>query len=539
MKKTFVSTLVLLSASMAVSAQSAMDAYQLAGTEMKGTARFMAMGGAFTALGGDLSTITQNPAGIGVYRKSEIGLTLNLDFASDKMKTEVGSFSDSKTNFYCNNFGYIGTVNFDYDVMKSFNWGVSYNRLASFKRNYHIGTMNADGYYHGPSINGSLTNYIADFTNTSGYKPGDLYDDPGSQYDPYYDSGCDWLSILAYNSYMINPSSYDNPPYNYSGLWKNGVSKGNMGMDVRERGSIDEYNIDFGGNLMDVVYWGIGFGITDLDFTQESNYNEEIQDGDVPNETASGTTNGNAYFNLYNWRHITGTGFNFKCGVIVKPINELRIGVAFHTPTYYTLSQNAAAATNYSYSTGYDEGYKETGLDDFDWRLRTPWKLMFGIAGVVDGRYILSADYELDSYDAMKMKSHGYYFDYSPENQDIKNYYKMQQTFRIGGEVRITPQFSARIGYSYSSSGVENGMNNVTDVVTSGINPAYSFDSDTQYITLGVGYRAGSFSIDAAFVNRTNESTWHPYTSYSNVYVPSYTHNKTNNQVVLTATYRF
>lgn len=537
MKKSFVSTLVLLSASMAVCAQSAMDAYQLAGTQMNGTARFMAMGGAFTALGGDLSTINQNPAGIGVYRKSEIGLTLNLDFGSDKMETSAGSFKDTKTNFYCNNFGYVGTANFDYDIMKSFNWGVSYNRLASFNRSYHIGAMSADGYYHGPSINGSLSNYIADFTNANGYTPGELYDDTSSSYNPYYDSGCDWLSILAYNSYMINPIGKDNTPP-YAGLWKNG-STGNMGMDVRERGSIDEYNIDFGGNLSDMVYWGIGFGITDLEFTQESNYNEEIQGGNVPNEAADGVTDGNAYFNLHNWRHITGTGFNFKCGIIIKPINELRIGVAFHTPTYYTFSQNAAAATNFSYSTGYDDDYKESDYLDFDWRLQTPWKLMFGIAGVIDGRYIISADYELDSYDAMKMKSHGYYFDYSPENQDIKDYYKMQQIFRIGGEARITPQFSARIGYSYASSGVENGMNSTYDVVTSGINPAYSFDSDTQYITLGLGYRAGNFSIDAAFVNRTNESTWHPYTSYANVAVPSFKHNKTNNQVVLTATYRF
>ena len=37
-----------------------------------GTARFMSMGGAFTALGGDISTLSQNPAGIGVFRTSEM-----------------------------------------------------------------------------------------------------------------------------------------------------------------------------------------------------------------------------------------------------------------------------------------------------------------------------------------------------------------------------------------------------------------------------------------------------------------------------------
>lgn len=537
MKKLIVSTLALLPMAMAVNAQSAMDAYQLSGTQLYGTARFMSMAGAFTALGGDLSTLGQNPGGIGVYRKSEIGFTLDLDFGSDKMQTGAGDFKNNKTKFYCNNFGYIGTINTGNDVLRSISWGVSYNRIASFNRSYHIGNMVA-GNYTGPSINGSLTNYIANFTNAAGYTPSDLLDDTSSSYNPYYDSDCDWLSILAYNSYMINPTANNQPPY--QGLWNNGLSKGNMGMDVRERGSVDEYNVDFGGNVSDIFFWGLGFGITDLNFTQESNYNEEITGANVPNSEGDGVQeNGNAYFNLHNWRSVNGTGFNFKAGVIVKPINELRIGVAVHTPTYYNMTQNFTAETNFSYSTGYDDGYKEAEYGYYDWKLNTPWKLMFGIAGVFDARYILSADYELASYNSMKIKSRGGYFDYSPENADIKTFYKSQNTFRLGGEVRITPQFSARIGYSYSSSATDSKMNDMVDVVTSGLNPAYSVDDDVQYITLGLGYRWGGFYVDAAFVNRTNESTWHAYTNYQNVQAPSFKHSKTNNQVVLSVGYKF
>ena len=59
-------------------AQTAYDAYQISRYDLRGTARFMSMGGAFGALGGDLSVLGQNPGGIGVYRKSDIGITLDI-----------------------------------------------------------------------------------------------------------------------------------------------------------------------------------------------------------------------------------------------------------------------------------------------------------------------------------------------------------------------------------------------------------------------------------------------------------------------------
>jgi len=59
----------------AMMAQSAIDAYNLAPQELRGTARFMSMGGAFTALGGDLSTLTQNPAGYRVSTAARISVS--------------------------------------------------------------------------------------------------------------------------------------------------------------------------------------------------------------------------------------------------------------------------------------------------------------------------------------------------------------------------------------------------------------------------------------------------------------------------------
>src|SRR5674536_391977 len=61
-----------------VIAQNVDDALRYSQSFYGGTARFMSMGGAFTALGGDISSLSQNPAGLGVFRSSEITLTPQL-----------------------------------------------------------------------------------------------------------------------------------------------------------------------------------------------------------------------------------------------------------------------------------------------------------------------------------------------------------------------------------------------------------------------------------------------------------------------------
>lgn len=49
-------------------AQTTIDGMSISQSDMRGTARYMSMAGAFTALGGDLSSLNQNPAGLGIYR---------------------------------------------------------------------------------------------------------------------------------------------------------------------------------------------------------------------------------------------------------------------------------------------------------------------------------------------------------------------------------------------------------------------------------------------------------------------------------------
>jgi len=120
----------------AVMAQSALDAFQFSQPDLKGTARFMSMGGAFGALGGDMSVLDQNPAGIGVYRSSDASFTLNLDCQSSTAKSQGASVTDNQTKFLLNNIGYIATFKTDNAILPNVNIGFSYNKSASFNRRY-------------------------------------------------------------------------------------------------------------------------------------------------------------------------------------------------------------------------------------------------------------------------------------------------------------------------------------------------------------------------------------------------------------------
>lgn len=548
----------------AIMAQSAIDAYSISQNDLRGTARFMSMGGAFTALGGDISTLNQNPGGIGVYRSSDLSATLDITMQSAKFRSGGFANTQNHTNVGCNSFGYVGSVNLGSNsAMPFFNWGASYSRLASFDRRYN-GNMGA--------IGTSLTNLVADFTNADGWTQDKLFSNDYNKFNPYLDGGAPWTSILMYDAYGINPVS---PGANsYTGLYNYDRSAASAGVSVEEKGHVDEYSINFGGNISDVVYWGIGFGITDLDFRSRTFYSESIDNANVTAPTVEGQpqadsyTNGNADFTLGNYKHIWGSGFNFKAGLIFKPINEFRLGLAVHTPTYYNLSYEGSGSMSFAYqSAAYDQGQTLKGtavtdegyFDEFDWKSRTPWRLMVGAAGVIDGRMIVSADYEYRATNDIKVQDFNGN-DYTDANSDVKTYYKAQNIMRLGLEYRVTPQFSVRAGYVYESSPVTteamdgytvtpNGAT-ATYVYTSGADdtetlPSYTFDKTTQYITCGLGYRYKNFYADAAYVHRSRKSKFSAFTDYNEnstgdlILAPTGSVSDNNNSIVLTVGFRF
>lgn len=487
-----------------VSAQGATDGYALSQSDMRGTARFMSMGGAFSALGADLSAITYNPGGIGVYRGSEIGATFDLSVFHSE--TNAPGLKNTRDNVipYLNSVGYVGSFNLNNSTFKNFNIGLSFNKVASFSRRYRGNEI---------PIGTSMTNYIAGVANANGVTEGSVKADPDyNPYDPIGYTPAPWLTVLGYESKLITPNNVSDDETIWTGMWADGT-RGTALMEATETGGVDQYDITLGGNISDFLFWGMDFGITDLNYKKTSLYGENLY-----NAYTQGEFSDRAYWDMYNYYRVNGTGFNYKLGFIVKPIQELRIGFAFHTPTYYSLNEYYYANTMYDMSAlnpqigGAQTNNGYTAYNDYNYR--TPWKINVGLAGVLFDRLILSADYNWEETTGIKYIDTWGYNNFYYTNHDIKNYYRNTQQVRVGAEFRVTPLFSVRAGYSYVSSPVKSKvMEGEEPVYTSGTRPEYTLDNSTNYITAGLGYKYKSFYIDGAYVYKHSSSQWQGFTS--------------------------
>lgn len=534
-KKIILVASVCLMASATASAQSAIDAYNMSSNQLRGSARFVGMGGAFTSLGGDISSMTQNPAGLGLYRHSEVGTGFDISIRSYKAETDQGSYSNNHTKAYYDNFGYVGTARLK-GALRTFNWGVSYNRIATFDRRFNG--------YNRPTES-SMTNYIAAFTD--GTNSTDMLFDKSKDYNPYLDSDADWLSILAYNSLMINNTGNAT---SYAGLFQNGT-EGDAEYSIRERGHTDEYNIDFAGNVSDIVFWGLGVGIVDMSYSRESNYSESMAGALVYANNGDNLATGNAGFGLYNNKYVSGTGANLKFGVIVRPFEMLRIGLAVHTPSWMHLTSSGYGETEYNYtvngSSRTNSGREYTDDFEYNWRLNTPWKFMVGASLVIGNKAIVSLDYEHAAYGSMKVgyqSWNGWDSGYTSDekvNTDIKNYFKASNTIRLGVEYRLSRQFSLRAGYNYQTTNVRDAAaNGHTEIFTSGTDTGYTFDKDTQNICFGIGYRYQAWYIDLTYQHTRKGATFHAYTPYQGVTeTPSADLTLTNNNIIISSGFKF
>lgn len=550
--------------------QSATDAYSISQPDMKGTARYMSMGGAFGALGGDLSAISQNPAGIGVYRNSDIGFTLDLDVQGATSTADGSSYKMNQTKFLLNNIGGVLTLKLGSTTFPNLNFGFTYNKGASYNRVFG-GNIN--------TLHNSMSNYIAGIANADELTEEDVT--TTGDYDPYNpgpnDYAAPWLAILGYDSYLItpdyNPTTGDTRWY---GLWSdylnNATTSGSGSFMMQEKGALNEFNIVLGGNILNKLYWGMNFQVTNFNYALNAVWGESLSNALVPDQDNNMTIN-SADWNLTNLYNLSGTGFSYQLGLIYKPVQELRLGFAFHTPTWYNMNENFMASVDYLYG-GTESGYATTNdgyMGYNEYGFRTPWKILASAAGVIGSNFIVSFDYEWANYGSMHFSEPTYYdggydygYDWEPwsiansksvydmndpyayENEDIRTYYKSTNTFRVGLEYKPISALSIRAGYSYVSSPVKNeAKNNDLTIYTAGTNPSYRFDNNTNYFALGLGWRYQHVYVDLAYVYKNMKSEYHVYTPdpepYDGNYIPSPQAKVSfnNSQIVLSAGYRF
>lgn len=540
-KKVF--ALLLCGLPLMINAQDAFDVLQMSQTELRGTSRFQSMAGAFGALGGDLSTLTQNPAGIGVYRSSDLGITMSVDCNSVK----AGVDKMKETRFNINNVGYVGAIRLNSETVPNLNFGFTYNRLQSFNRHYVGGVAN---------IPTSMSNYIADeFVNVPGFTDADLYwtDD----FNPYFDGYAPWAAVTTFDmptkTYGYVGIINANDGY-MQGLFGDATT-GNAYYEVDERGHADEYNIGFGGNVANKLYFGLDFGILDLDYRSFQAYEEDLTNAYVMTDDEDlyqspiSNHNTRADWGLYNYLHSEGTGVNFKLGLIWRPTQALRIGAAFHTPTFYDMRDTYYVEASlkayqdgnqlYSATKGSNDGYDYSS----NYTISTPWRFMGSVAGVIGTQGIISLDYEYVANQTMRIgDDRGN--NYPDVTYNVKDYFKPSHIIRLGAEYRVNPSWSLRAGYSYKTTQVKKGVDDYDyNIITVGTNPTYQYDNTVQNITCGVGYRYKSFYSDVAYVHNIRESVYNAFSPINDEY--GYEPNvsadvkNNNNRISLTLGMRF
>ena len=459
-------------------AQGEMNAYTMSQTDLNGTARYLGMSGAFGALGGDISSMSTNPAGLGIYRSSEVVTTISLSSIKANTNWNGSKADESKTKFNFDNIAYVGYFPTGNDEgIVGWNIGLSYNRVKSFNRSYR---MNGAQPF-------SVADYAADMAH--GIPEKDLTLVSG-KFDPYFDANNYWLSVLGYEAGFFKPNTSGGDTYHsaFGEPGSNGwgaYSPQNVDLLVNEKGSIGQYNISFATNISNRFFLGATVAITDMDYNLTTRYTEDFTVKDL--------------LWLDNGLSTDGTGYAFNIGAIVRPVDFLRVGIAYNSPTWYKM-------------TDYFHGSAQVVIDDVEgkvketpdyqageYRFRTPDRWIFSVAGVGQN-FLISADYELTNYKRMNLSDvDGYDM---PQTDDIKGDFGMSGTLKVGAEYKVTPQFSVRAGTLWRTSPMKQHVKDgiaainpktgeyyINAVNVAGTIPNYTVDKGMNSYSVGVGYR--------------------------------------------------
>lgn len=424
-----------------------------------GTARSTAMSGAFGALGGDLSTFSTNPAGIGVFRKSEVSITPSLSFSN----TKSGSRSASDNSFQMGDAGaVISFYSPDFD-WRGFNFGINYTNMNNYNRKTDQYIANS------PTSFSQAIAQQANYDIAAGFMPG-IMETLASESNVII-----WNEAIGfYDPVVMKPT------------------RTHQRKNIKEDGYQGEYAFTFGTNYKDKLYLGLTIGLQSIYYKSKSVY-AETPDKDNFYELD--------YFDYLEQLKTTGVGTNLKFGVIYRPIPELRLGATIHTPTYYSMTDRYYSDMYSLYQTPDAEGYYDYLSDPYEYKydydMRTPWRALLSVATVLNQKAILSVDYEYIDYTSAKLSNgDGYYDFYDSEegpgtNDDIKRYLRSTHNVRIGAEYRYNSLFSLRGGYSYYAS-------------------PYKHDKSLlklQTVSAGFGLNFGPFYCDAAYLYKFSKDT--------------------------------
>lgn len=471
--------------SAALVAQEPADALRFSWTVPGGTARSQAIGGAMGSLGGDITATFVNPAGLGFYKTGDVVITPKLFFGRAK-----GEYFDRTEKSKQNKAGW-GTTGFvtgmgsSYDNRKNVAISLAYNRSADF---------NSSVSYGGTNNLSSLSQQYVDELNSSGRR-----DSTVTYQFPYGSS-------LAFNTYWIDPV------YDGSGKVTGFQTKFPAGtpllqqQQIVSRGGVNEFALGIGASLSENFLIGGSFSVPVLNYSRTTYFREE--------DPTTDATNGFNFAEVDENVTTKGVGLNARLGLIFKPVEYLRFGLAFHTPTVYSLkdvydisitTDADAGEVLTDYLTDYTDGQPA----EFSYVLTTPYRAIASasyvlreVADVTKQKGFITADLEYVNYSSAS---------FTPEDEtitdtDTRDYleslntaidyaYKPTFNFRVGGELKFTT-LMVRAGAAYYGNPYRN-----------------SNDGKGRRLNLsgGLGYRNKGVFVDLTYVHALTRDVHFPY----------------------------
>lgn len=543
MKKIAITILAVLT-SLAGFAQNANDAYMFSENLYEGTARTMAMGNAFTALGGDLGSVNINPAGSAVAGYSQFTITPSLTFTVNKAQgaplpntsSQPGYFQERITS-RTSNTG-MPNVGFTFNMktgresgLKNVTFGLVCNQTNSW---------NGEVMAKGTNANTSFMGAVANTSFLNGYLGSDLGAEDAYDFMP-------WREVAAFQSGMISTFGgmddnfvgaseaveYDaeNDMYN---IYLAGPLHQTFNRDVN--GYKNDFVLNFGANISDFIYIGANLGFTSILYNENWYLTESAVD---QNDFEIALDNGESMY-FQNMRYdygysADGAGVYGKFGIIVTPGYGLRIGAAVQTPTAFTMDETWTQDGKTEFSTGKYSSYSPFGSAQYSFR--SPMRANFGLAYTYGALGLISVDYEMADYGTMRYDTSNADREYFSEvNKDINNRFGVSHMLRAGLEVKPLPELAIRAGYSLMTSG------EIKDAWGDRLE-----QKRTQTTSFGLGYSSkGSFFADAAIQTRfLGNEYFMPYEDYTDAagniieYAPEIVNHRSFWKVLLTIGWRF
>lgn len=437
--------------------QDVFDALELSGRDLiSGSAREAALAGATGALGGMPASFITNPAGVGIYRSSEISLS-----ADNNSFYNTANWNGEKRASFSNKFslGNVSLVNAKLiggSTLTASNFGFAYNRTRRFQNRAVFTTASA------PTASALIADQCGGLSATDFSFP-----------DAFEDAGIGWFSALGVGSGLVQELG--------EGIWQSAVPTNVAARyEIAASGYADEFSAVYAANFQDVFYFGASVSVEHLNYTKTSVLRETFPTGEWALENS-----------------LIYSGFALKCrlGAILRPLWWLRLGLATCLPSRINLSQYSQPKIFSSL------GEKSISLapnivEADQYNLYTPANILASAGFLISDKAAIDLDYEVKFLNLMRYYESGF----GEKNAEIKNFARPQHILRLGGEYKPAPFFAVRLGAFGASAQIRENAQRLL--------PENSLRTDPEafrpYITwgasLGVGFRRSVWGIDLAYI---------------------------------------